>query len=208
MRVRVKICGITRMEDGRAAAHSGADAIGLVFYGLSPRNVSVERASEIARALPPFVTTVGLFVDPSESHVWDVLDQVPIDVLQFHGDEPAEFCERFDKPYIKAVRMKPGIDLAECFARYDGAQGMLLDAHVEGVAGGTGQTFDWSAVPRSRDATLILAGGLTPHNVARAIAHVQPYAVDVSGGVESAKGIKDAALIDAFVNAVAATSAA
>jgi phosphoribosylanthranilate isomerase len=207
MRTRVKICGITRVEDAIAAGRSGADAIGLVFFGPSPRNVAVARAREIVDALPPFVTKVGLFVDPSEAHVWDVLDQVPLDVLQFHGDESVEACERFDKPYIKAVRMKPGFDVREQIAAYASAQGVLLDTHVEGLAGGTGQTFDWSAVPAS-GTPLIVAGGLTPANVAQAIAQARPYAVDVSGGVEAAKGIKDAMLIEAFVRAVnsAATS--
>lgn len=206
MRVRVKICGITRVEDGMAAARSGADAIGLVFYGPSPRNVAVERAAEIAHVLPPFITKVGLFVDPSESHVWDVLDQVTLDCLQFHGDEDEEFCERFDKPYIKAIRMKPGVDVSPSVAAYGGAQGILLDTHVEGVAGGTGQSFDWSSVPRALSVPLILAGGLNAGNVAQAIAEAHPYAVDVSGGVEAGKGIKDAARIDEFIKAVAAVS--
>jgi phosphoribosylanthranilate isomerase len=205
MRVRVKICGITRVEDAIAAARSGADAVGFVFYGPSPRHVAVERAVEIVHELPPFITKVGLFVDPSEAHVWDVLDQVSLDVLQFHGDESVDACERFDKPYIKAVRMKPGYDVREQIASYSSAQGVLLDTHVEGVAGGTGQTFDWSTVPSS-EIPLIVAGGLTPANVAQAIALTRPYAVDVSGGVESAKGIKDAALIDAFMRAVSSSS--
>ncbi len=205
MRVRVKICGITRPEDAIAAAKCGADAIGLVFYGPSPRNVALQQAAEIADALPPFITKVGLFVDPSEAHVWDVLDQVPIDVIQFHGDESVDHCERFDRPYIKAIRMKSAVDIRELVSQYESAQGILLDTYVEGVPGGTGQTFDWSSIPKL-DVPMILAGGLTPSNVADAIARTQPYAVDVSGGVESEKGKKNPELIEAFVRSVGAVN--
>jgi phosphoribosylanthranilate isomerase len=206
MRTRVKICGITRPEDGLAAANLGADAIGLVFYEPSPRNVSVEQARAILRKLPPFVTVVGLFVNPMTEKVWDVLDRVPLDVLQFHGDEKPETCERFDMPYIKALRVRAGDDLSVAIKSYSTAQGILLDTHVEGLAGGSGQTFDWGLVPDDIDKPVILAGGLTPDNVAQAVRQVQPYAVDVSGGVEADKGIKDAAKIEAFVQAVSSAT--
>lgn len=202
MRTRIKICGITRPEDGIAAARCGVDAIGLVFFENSPRHVTVERARAIVNALPPFISVVGLFVNPFEDQVWEALDYLALDALQFHGDEKPDFCESFDRPYIKALHMKPGVDLESAAYSYSTAQGLLLDTHVEGVAGGTGQTFDWSTVPSSLPRPIILAGGLTSENVAQAIEQVQPYAVDVSGGVEVEKGIKDASKIAAFVNAV------
>lgn len=199
--VRSKICGITRVEDALAAAAAGADAIGLVFYAKSPRAVSVEQARQIIAALPPFVTTVGLFVDVERDELRQILAQVPLDLLQFHGDESAEQCEGHGRPYIKALRVKAGDDVAAQVARYPGAAGVLLDTFVEGVPGGTGLAFDWSLVPAGLSKPVILAGGLTPENVAAAIARVRPYAVDVSGGVESAKGIKDADKIRAFIRA-------
>lgn len=199
--VRSKICGITRVEDALAAAAAGADAIGLVFYAKSPRAVSVEQARQIIAALPPFVTTVGLFVDVERDELRQILAQVPLDILQFHGDESAEQCEGHGRPYIKALRVKAGDDVAAQVARYPGAAGVLLDTFVEGVPGGTGLAFDWSLVPAGLSKPVILAGGLTPENVAAAIARVRPYAVDVSGGVESAKGIKDADKIRAFIRA-------
>ncbi len=202
MRTRIKICGITRPEDGVAVAEARGDAIGLVFYGPSPRSVTIEQAQAIVAALPPFVTVVGLFVNASDDEIRNVLDAVPLGLLQFHGDEPAGLCGGYGIPYIKALRMVPGLDVAATAALYQDAQGVLLDAYSPGVAGGTGEVFDWEAVPEGLKKPIILAGGLTPLNVSEAIAQVHPYAVDVSGGVEAAKGIKDAAKIAAFVDAV------
>lgn len=202
-RVRVKICGITNLADAVNAATMGADAIGLVFYADSPRNVDIDTAREIIAALPPFVTTVGLFVDPTPDHINSVLDEVSLDLLQFHGDETPEQCRRFSKPYIKAVRMRDNIILSELIERYPDASALLLDAHVEGMVGGTGQQFEWDLIPYQLDKPIILAGGLDPANVAAAIRQVQPYAVDVSGGVESVKGVKDRDKIAAFISEVA-----
>ena len=202
MRVRSKICGITRVEDALAAVEAGADAIGLVFYAKSPRAVSVEQAAEIVQALPPFVTSVGLFVNMPREQLLAVLQQVPLDLLQFHGDESPAECEGYGRPYIKALRVRPGEDLAAAMAPYAGARGILLDTFVEGVPGGTGAAFDWSLVPQGVARPIILAGGLEAHNVAAAIRQVRPYAVDVSGGVEASKGIKDAGKIRAFVKSV------
>ena len=202
-RTRVKICGITRPEDGLAAARCGADAIGLVFYAPSPRHVSVEQARAVVQILPPFVTVVGLFVNAAQQEIADVLQQVRLDVLQFHGDETPEECTRFGLPYLKALRVTPTTDIARAASTYSTAQGLLLDAHVDGIPGGTGQTFDWNLVPRDLPMPLILAGGLSPLNVKQAIRTTRPYGVDVSGGVEAAKGIKDAAKIAAFLNEVA-----
>jgi phosphoribosylanthranilate isomerase len=199
---RIKICGITRVEDALAAARSGADAIGLVFYERSPRYVSLAQAKQLAEALPPFVTVVGLFVNAKASFVREVLASVPLDMLQFHGDEFAEFCAQFAKPYLKAIRVKAGVDLLQCAARFHTAKGLLLDAHVEGIAGGTGATFDWALIPKQLPLPVILSGGLNVGNVAAAIKQVRPYAVDVSSGVEASKGIKDAAKIAAFINEV------
>lgn len=199
--VRSKICGITRVEDALAAAAAGADAIGLVFYAKSPRAVSVAQAQQIIAALPPFVTTVGLFVDMPRAELQQILTQLPLDLLQFHGDESVEQCEGYGRPYIKALRVKAGDDIAAQMARYPSASGVLLDTFVEGVPGGTGLAFDWSLVPAELPKPVILAGGLTPDNVAAAIAQVRPYAVDISGGVESAKGIKDADKVRAFIRA-------
>jgi len=200
--VRVKICGITRVEDGLSCAQHGADAIGLVFYAPSPRNVRVEQARAIMAALPPFVTTVGLFVDAQSTDVQAVLAQLPLDLLQFHGTEPAEFCKSFGRPYLKALRVKPGLDLVQYASAYSGAKALLLDAHVEGVAGGTGEGFDWSLIPPHLPLPVILSGGLNPDNVAEGVRRVRPAAVDVSSGVEAAKGIKDAAKIAAFMQGV------
>ena len=199
--VRSKICGITRVEDALAAAAAGADAIGLVFYAKSPRAVRVEQAQQIIAALPPFVTTVGLFVDMPRPELQQILAQVPLDLLQFHGDESVEQCEGYGRPYIKALRVKAGDDIAALMAQYPSASGVLLDTFVEGVPGGTGLAFDWSLVPAELPKPVILAGGLTPDNVAAAIDRVRPYAVDISGGVESAKGIKDADKVRAFIRA-------
>ena len=200
--VRSKICGITRIEDALAAVEAGADAIGFVFYAKSPRAVSVQQAREIIKALPPFVTTVGLFVNASRCELGEILDAVPLDLLQFHGDETAEECEGWQRPYIKALRVKAGDDIAAAVDAYPSASGVLLDTYVEGVPGGTGEAFDWSLIPQGLSKPLILAGGLTPENVAGAVAQVKPYAVDVSGGVEASKGIKDHAKVQAFIGAV------
>jgi phosphoribosylanthranilate isomerase len=199
MATAVKICGITRVEDGLAAAHAGAHAIGLVFHADSPRFVSRSRAREIAQALPPFVTAVGLFVDPQPETVLAVMQEVPLQLLQFHGDEPPELCERFALPYIKAFRVAPGGDLLQYAALYRTAKGLLLDAHVDGTHGGTGRSFDWALVPRRLPLPVVLAGGLTPANVGEAIRAVRPWGVDVSSGVEREKGIKDVDKIVAFM---------
>ena len=202
MRVRTKICGITRVEDALVAAQAGVDAIGLVFYAKSPRAVNVAQAQEIIAALPPFVSTVGLFVNASAAEVNAVLEQVPLDVLQFHGDETPEFCEGFARPYFRALRMQPGVDIAASAAQYCGAQGILLDAWVPGVPGGTGERFDWAQIPDNLSRPLILAGGLNAGNVIQAIHEVQPWAVDVSGGVEASHGVKDADKVRKFLYAV------
>ncbi|MDH4286114.1 MAG: phosphoribosylanthranilate isomerase [Gallionella sp.] len=202
---RIKICGITRVEDALAAAQAGADAIGLVFHEHSPRHVTVQQAARVVAAVPPFVTVVGLFVNPSEDAVSEVLRQVPLDVLQFHGEEEPEFCSRFGRPWIKAIRMRHDVDLIQCAARYRQAQGLLLDAFVEGAHGGTGVALDWALIPQTVPLPVILAGGLHAGNVAEAIRLVRPYAVDVSSGVEAAKGIKDAAKVAEFINEVKKT---
>lgn len=200
--IRVKICGITRVEDAQAAARSGADAIGLVFYQRSPRHVSIAQAKLLAGALPPFVTIVGLFVNAEAAFVREVLANVALDLLQFHGDETPEYCAQFSRPYLKAIRVKAGVDLLQCAADFGSAQGLLLDAHVEGIPGGTGSTFDWALIPGKLPLPVILSGGLDAENVAAAIEQVRPYAVDVSSGVEAGKGIKDAAKVAAFINEV------
>lgn len=200
--VRSKICGITRIEDALAAVEAGADAIGLVFYAKSPRAVSIEQAAAILRALPPFVTTVGLFVDMPRDELQHLLQRLPLDLLQFHGDESPADCEGYGRPYIKALRVRPGEDVSAAMAPYEGARGILLDTFVDGVPGGTGASFDWSLVPEDAGKPVILAGGLDAGNVAAAIRQVRPYAVDVSGGVEASKGIKDAGKIRAFMQAV------
>jgi len=199
MRTRVKICGITRPEDGQFAAKLGADAIGLVFYASSPRAVDIETAQAICAVLPPFVTKVGLFVNAKRDEIHKVLEAVPLDLLQFHGDEAPADCEGFGRPYLKALRMAAGIDVLAELKAFSGAAGILLDSYQAGVPGGTGQIFDWSRVPAQLDQAVILAGGLNPQNVAMAIEQVRPYAVDVSGGVEAAKGIKDRDKMMAFM---------
>ncbi len=201
-RTRVKICGITRPQDARAAAALGADAVGLVFWPHSPRAVSVAQAREVVAALPPFVTTVGLFVDATPDELDAVLAAVPLDLLQFHGDEPPAACRAAGRPYLKAVRMRPGVALDRVAETYADAAGLLVDAYVDGVPGGTGATFDWDALPAGRTWPLVLAGGLAAGNVAEAIRRVRPWGVDVSGGVEAAKGIKDAAKMAAFMQGV------
>ncbi|MBC9741664.1 phosphoribosylanthranilate isomerase [Pseudomonas syringae pv. syringae] len=203
--VRSKICGITRIEDALAAAEAGADAIGLVFYPKSPRAVTVLQARAIIAALPPFITTVGLFVNASRCELNETLDAVALDMLQFHGDETPDECDGYHRPYIKALRVKAGDDIAGVCRTYRNARGVLLDTYVEGVPGGTGETFDWALIPDDLDKPVIVAGGLTSANVAQAIAQVRPYAVDVSGGVEKSKGIKDREKILAFMSAVHGT---
>ncbi|SFX44319.1 phosphoribosylanthranilate isomerase [Marinospirillum alkaliphilum] len=202
MRTRAKICGLTRLEDVQAVAEAGADAIGLVFYPPSPRNVSLELATLLASQLPPFITCVGLFVDPEPEWVEAVLAAVPLDLLQFHGNEPDAFCRSFARPYIKALRMKPGFDPTAVVDQWPAARGFLLDAYTPGVPGGTGESFDWQRFPQDQQRHWILAGGLDAGNVAEAIRIARPYAVDVSGGVESSRGIKCPTEIHAFMKAV------
>ena len=199
---RVKICGITRVEDTLAVAQAGANAIGLVFYERSPRHVGIELAARLAAAPPPFVSVVGLFVDADAAFVREGLAQVPLDLLQFHGDETPEYCAQFGKHYLKAIRVKAGVDLLQCASRFHAAKGLLLDAHVDGVPGGTGTGFDWALIPKRLPLPVILSGGLDAANVAAAIKQVRPYAVDVSSGVEAVKGIKDAAKIARFMQEV------
>jgi len=201
-RTRVKICGITRLEHARAAAEAGGDAIGLVFYRESPRYLSIRDAAAIAESLPPFVAAVGLFVNASERDIRAVLDAVDLDLLQFQGDESAEFCARFARPYMRAVRMEPGTDLLEYADRFSRAKALLLDAHVPGQPGGTGRTFDWAGIPRDLPLPLVLSGGLTAANVGRAVREVSPWAVDVSSGVESERGVKDPKKIVEFIRSV------
>ncbi len=202
MTTAVKICGITRTDDALAAARQGAHAVGFVFYAGSARHIAPRAAADIIRALPPFVTTVGLFVDAEPGEVAQVLAQVPLDLLQFHGDESPEFCRGFGLPYIKAVRVRPGLDLLQYAQLHDAARGLLLDAYVEGTYGGTGTAFDWSSIPHELPRPVILSGGLNPANVTEAIRRVRPCAVDVSSGVETAPGIKDAGKIAAFFQGV------
>lgn len=200
--VRIKICGLRTPEDARVAVAAGADALGLVFYGASPRAVDIDRARDICAAVPAFVTTVGLFVDPTPQEVDSVLARVPLQMLQFHGDEPEAACLGWQRPYLKAIRMRPGLDPAAAAADYPSAAGILLDSYRPGVPGGTGERFDWGRIQSQRDFALVLAGGLNADNVAAAMRQVQPWAVDVSGGVERARGIKDPDLIRRFVRAV------
>ncbi|MFC0708118.1 phosphoribosylanthranilate isomerase [Azorhizophilus paspali] len=200
--VRSKICGITRVEDALVAAEAGVDAIGLVFYPKSPRAVTLLQAKAIVAALPPFVTSVGLFVNATRGEVGGILDELPLDLLQFHGDETPADCEGHGRPYIKALRVRPGEDIAARCLEYCNASGILLDAYVPGMPGGTGESFDWSMVPRGLPKPVILAGGLSVRNVRVAIARVSPYAVDVSGGVEAEKGVKDAEKVRAFIREV------
>jgi phosphoribosylanthranilate isomerase len=219
LRTRVKICGITRADDGAAAARAGADAIGLNFWNGTPRCVSFDQARAIVAALPPFVARVGLFVDASADEVRAALAAVPLDALQFHGREPPAFCRSFGRPYLKAVPVREGVDLLECASQFDDAAGLLFDAYQPGdLPGGTGQAFDWSVLTGQLRARLrpplVLSGGLDPDNVARAIRTVRPYAVDVSSGVEERgadgrprRGYKDAARIAAFMQGVRSADA-
>jgi phosphoribosylanthranilate isomerase len=202
MRTRVKICGITRREDAQAAVDAGADAIGLVFYPDSPRFVSNATASEIAAAVPPFVTVTGLFVNAPEARVREVLASVPLGLLQFHGQETNSECKRYALPFIKSVPMRPGFDGVAVMDSYPDAAGFLLDTWQPDTHGGGGKAFDWTAAPDYARRPMILAGGLTPENVAAAIGTVRPYAVDVSSGVEASRGIKSAERINAFMQGV------
>jgi phosphoribosylanthranilate isomerase len=203
MRTRVKICGITRVEDALQAVALGADAIGLVFYAPSPRAVTVQLAQRITEVLPPFITVAGLFVDAPSAQIHAVLDNTRIDLLQFHGSEEPAACRIYRRPYMKAVAMRPGVDVHAHAREYADAAGLLLDSyHDDKAGGGTGRIFDWTQVPQKLAKFIILAGGLTPDNVAEAIERTRPYAVDVSGGVESAKGVKDAEKMRAFIEEV------
>lgn len=200
-RTRIKVCGITRPEDLHAAVELGADALGFVFYPPSPRFLDNARAASLARGLPPFVTSVGLFVNEDTVTVRRVIEAVPLQLLQFHGEEDAAYCRQFGLPYIKAARVRPGLDLLEYAASFPDARGLLLDAFVEGY-GGAGKTFDWRLIPDDLPLPLIVSGGLDAANVGEAIRTLRPWAVDVSSGVESGKGIKDAAKIAAFITGV------
>ncbi|MAD43904.1 MAG: phosphoribosylanthranilate isomerase [Oceanospirillaceae bacterium] len=201
-RTRIKICGLTRPEDAVAAVNAGADAVGLVFYAPSPRAVDIDTARAVVTAVPPFVSVTALFVNPEPDEVQKVLDSVRIDLLQFHGDEDDDFCSQFQHPYIKAIRVRQASDVVASCMRFPGALAILLDSYKPGVPGGTGETFDWSLVPEELPKPIILAGGLSADNLETGIQTVRPYAVDVSGGVEASKGIKDHGKITEFVNEV------
>ncbi len=202
MRTRVKICGLTRQQDVRAAVDAGADAVGFVFYANSPRHVDVKTATGLAAGLPAFVTPVALFVNAPAAEVNAVIAAIPAVLLQFHGDEEPAYCESFRRPYMKALRVRPEMDVAKAVSQYATACGVLLDAYVEGIPGGTGERFDWSLIPSRLSVPFVLSGGLDAGNVASGIAAVKPWAVDVSSGVEVAKGIKDADKIAAFMQEV------
>lgn len=202
MRTRIKICGITRVEDALSAVDHGADAVGLVFYPDSPRCVTIAQAQAISKKLPPFVSIVGLFVNPTKAEVTEVLSSVHIDLLQFHGDEDEATCKQYGLPYLKAIRVKSDTNLIQYAELYKGAKALLLDTYSDNAFGGTGEIFDWSVIPKKMPKPIILAGGLNADNVVQAVQQVRPYAVDVSGGVEQSKGIKDPLKIKAFVSAV------
>ncbi|MDT8405709.1 MAG: phosphoribosylanthranilate isomerase [Methylococcales bacterium] len=202
MRTRVKICGFTRASDALAAVSAGVDALGLVFYPPSPRALSIDQAEAICAVLPPFVSVVGLFVNPEPEWVRDTTRRVALDCLQFHGDESPEFCSSFAKPYFKAIRMAQGVDLALECQRHQQANAILVDSYQPGHQGGTGAGFDWQRLPKALAKPLILAGGLSAENARQAIEQVHPYALDVSSGVESAKGIKDTGKMTAFMTEV------
>lgn len=198
--IRVKICGITSVADAQLAVEAGADAIGMVFYPSSPRAVTIDQARLIAQSIGPFVTVVGLFVDAEKAFIEEVLAKVSLHVLQFHGDESHDFCESFQRPYLKAIRMRPDLDVEKAIANYPNASGILLDAYRPGIPGGTGETFDWQRVPKNSTKPIVLAGGLTPENVSKAINTTQVFGVDVSGGVESSPGKKDAQKVQTFIH--------
>ncbi len=201
-RTRVKICGLSRPEDALAACRFGADAVGLIFYPPSPRGVNIDAARRIRRALPPFITVVGVFVDPEPGFLRQAIHAVSLDVVQFHGNETPEFCAACERPYIKTVRVHEGVALGDVAARYADASALLLDSYETEKKGGTGKTFDWSLIPAEFGMPFILAGGLTPDNVASAIAAVAPFAVEGNSGVEASPGVKDHAKIDAFIREV------
>lgn len=201
-RTRVKICGITRVEDALAAIDAGADALGFVFYPNSPRAVSTAQAENIMSMLPPFVSKVGLFVNADAADIQNVLKSCPLDLLQFHGDESPVFCDSFGMPYMKALRMRDDVDLVEAVQSYRAASALLLDSYKPGVPGGTGESFDWHRIPNDLQGSIVLAGGLNPANAAAAIAACHPYALDVSGGVEQAPGIKCVQKMTEFIKAV------
>ena len=202
MSTRVKICGLTRTEDVESAVASGTDALGFVFYEPSPRAVSIEDAQTLIRSVPAFVSVVGLFVNPTEQEVREVLSHLPLDLLQFHGDESPEFCSQFQRRWIKAIRVQSREQVIQAFAQYHEAAGLLVDAWDPDRYGGTGKSFNWDLIPSERPLPLILAGGLSSDNVFRAVEQVQPWAVDVSGGVERSKGIKDIQKISDFIKEV------
>jgi len=202
MRTRVKICGFTKVFDAVSAANLGVDAIGLVFYPPSPRHVSIEKAVEIVKALPAFVTVVALFVDETEPQIREVLNNVAIDCIQFHGDETVQQCRLYNKPYMKAIRMKPELDVMALAEEYNDASAILLDAYHPGIKGGSGSKFDWELIPKNCSLPVVLAGGLQVDNAKQAVQSVKPYALDVSSGVESSKGIKDVAKMAAFIQAI------
>lgn len=202
IRTRIKICGITRAEDADAAVAAGADSLGFVFYPPSPRNVSIEQAAELIAGLPAFVTSTALFVDADVEFVQRVIEQTKVDLLQFHGNESQEYCSQFARPYMKAIRMKPDVDVKAEAERYGDASAILLDAYRPGVPGGTGESFDWERIPAELRDSIVLAGGLNPDNIRKAVETVHPFAVDVSGGVEASKGMKDKEKIETFVQEV------
>lgn len=203
-RTRIKICGITRPDDARSAVAAGADALGVVFYAPSARAVDIAQAREIAQVIPPFVTLVALFVDASQALVEEVCAGLPVNLLQFHGAESDAWCRQFGKSWMKAIRVAPDTDVARTLSRWPGADAILLDTYRKGTPGGTGAVFDWGLVPRQTEKPLVLAGGLDASNVASAIRQCAPYAVDVSGGVEAAPGIKDPGKMEQFIAAVRA----
>lgn len=200
-RVRTKICGLTRDEDIHAAVRAGVDALGFVIYEPSPRYVDAHQATQLLKQVPAFVSTVALFVDADAEFVRGVLDQAPFDLLQFHGNESAEYCRQFSRPYMKAIRVRSEQDITDAVQQYPDAAALLLDAYVENLPGGTGQAFDWRLIPEM-DTPWVLAGGLNPDNVADAVNQVKPFAVDVSGGVELSKGIKDATKMKKFISEI------
>ena len=202
MRTRVKICGFTQVDSAVHAANLGVDAIGLVFYPPSPRHISIEQAIDIVDSLPAFVSVVALFVNEKASVIRNVLAQVSIDCLQFHGEETADMCRIYNKPYMKAIRMKPELDMVEIAMEYHDTSALLLDAYHPQIKGGGGHQFDWDLIPQNYSLPIILAGGLDVNNAALAVKTVKPYALDVSSGVESSKGFKDVAKMAAFIQAI------
>jgi len=204
-RTRIKICGICSVADAMSACNAGADSIGLVFVDQSPRKVKADTAIEIVSKIPPFITIVGLFVNNSRDEILQVLSRVHLDLLQFHGDEDEAFCDSFDLPYIKVIRVKKDTDLSAFCFKYASAKGILLDSYKKGIAGGTGEAFDWDLIPEDLPLPVILAGGLNPGNVAEAVKKTRPWAVDVSSGVEASPGNKDREKIEQFIGAVEAT---